>query len=335
MDVARDDAGDLFTIEMIRDEASPPPLWCPGELPSGDECGARVQIKALRSKVMSAHFAAHHEPGCDSASGHSDDQPGDAGHQVDQGLRPVRWKMRLPEDGASQGPDGRHRPDEKKPGNKTRRRHADASRGFEDTADDRSFSTLLMNILAKKIPANLEIVIGTLAPQSAADLIVEATDADEATYTDRSIILWGHVKQVNITGWGSLLLKLRRAADDVAILVDKTNMYRLNIDDSTNLVGRHVIAFGTYVVSGTSGRAHLRVRNGALAFNPRLRRPQKERGVVDTRPTSSPRYRRWRRFPQNDRTAMVIASSLVSRSPRSAASFRAVSISSMTSGGSR
>lgn len=275
MDVARDDAGDLFTIEMIRDEPSPPSLWCPGELPSGDECGAKVQIKALHSKVMSAHFAAHHEPGCDSASGHTDDQPGDAGHQVDQGLRPVRWKMRLPDDSASQGPDGRHRPDDKMPGNKTRRRRADASRGFEDTADDRSFSTLLMNILAKKIPANLEIVIGTIAPQAAADLIVEAADADEATYKDRSIILWGQVKEVRTTGYGSLLLKLRRAADDVAILVDKTNIHRLEIDDSANLVDRHVIAFGKYVVSDSSGRAHLRVEKGALAFNPRLRRPRK------------------------------------------------------------
>ena len=275
MDVARDDAGDLFTIEMIRDEPSPPSLWCPGELPSGDECGAKVQIKALHSKVMSAHFAAHHEPGCDSASGHTDDQPGDAGHQVDHGLRPVRWKMRLPDDSASQGPDGRHRPDDKMPGNKTRRRRADASRGFEGTADDRSFSTLLMNILAKKIPANLEIVIGTIAPQAAADLIVEAADADEATYKDRSIILWGQVKEVRTTGYGSLLLKLRRAADDVAILVDKTNIHRLEIDDSANLVDRHVIAFGKYVVSDSSGRAHLRVEKGALAFNPRLRRPRK------------------------------------------------------------
>jgi len=50
MDVARDDAGDLFTIEMIRDEASPPTLWCPGELPAGDECGAKVQIKALTAR---------------------------------------------------------------------------------------------------------------------------------------------------------------------------------------------------------------------------------------------------------------------------------------------
>lgn len=186
MDVARNDAGDLFTIEMIREEASTPTLWGPGELPNGEECGAKVYIKALISTLMSAHFAAQHAPGCDSASGHSEDQPGDAGHQVDQGLRPVRWKMRLPDDGASQGTDGRHRPDEKTPGNKTRRRPADASRVVEDTADDRSFSTLFMSILAEKIPASLEIVIGTPAPQPASDLIVEVADADEATYKDRS-----------------------------------------------------------------------------------------------------------------------------------------------------
>lgn len=273
MDVARTEGGDLITIDMVRGTASPPALWCPGELLSGEECGARVQIKALDSKVMAAHFAAKHEPGCDSASGHSVGQPGDAGHDIEQGLRPVRWKMRLPDDAPSQGIDGRRRPDGKTPGTETSRRRADAVRGLEDTVDSRSFSTLLMNILAKRIPATLEIVIGTLAPQLASDLIVESVAADKATYKERSIILWGQVLDVRTTEYGSLLLKLRGAADDVAILVDKTNMSRLGIDDTTNLVGRHVIAFGKYVVAD-SGRAHLRVESGALAFNPRLRRPR-------------------------------------------------------------
>ncbi|WP_449406935.1 hypothetical protein [Microbacterium maritypicum] len=271
MDVARNDAGDLVTIEMIRGQASPPALWCPGELPGGDECGAKVQIKALNSKVMAAHFAARHAPGCDSSSEHSEDQPGDAGHQVDQGLRPVRWKMRLGESGPSQGPDGRHRPDDNAAGNKTRRRRANPANGLEDTADDKSFSTLLLNILAKKIPASLELVIGTRPPELASSLIVEASNADKATYTDRWIILWGLVKEVRTSGYGSLILKLKRAADDVAILVDKTNMNRLGIDSSTNLVGRHVIAFGKYTVPD-SDRPHLRVEIDALAFNPRLRR---------------------------------------------------------------
>ncbi|WP_162817565.1 hypothetical protein [Microbacterium paraoxydans] len=279
MEVARDDAGDLFTIEMIRGKATPPPLWCPGELPTGEECGAKVQAKALHSRLMAAHFAARHEPGCDGASGRSEDQPGDAGTHIDQGLRPVRWKMRLLDDGESHGPDGRHRPDDRVPGHTTRRRRADAARGFEDTADDREFSTLLLNILAGTIPANLELVIGTLAPQAASDLIVAAVDADAETYEDQSIILWGEVKQVVPSPYGSLFLKLRRAADDVAILVDKTNMKRRGIDESTDLVGRHAIAYGKYVVSDTSGRAHLRVESGSLAFNPILRRPRKTAGI--------------------------------------------------------
>jgi hypothetical protein len=272
MDVARTETGDLITIDMVRGMASPPALWCPGELPSGEECGARVHIKALDSTVMAAHFAAQHVPGCDSASVHSVGQPGDAGHVVEQGLRPVRWKMRLPDDRTSQGPDGRKRPDDKTPGNKTDRRRADAALGFEDTVDSRSFSTLLINVLAEKIPTGLEIVIGTLAPQPASALIVEASGADMATYTDRSIILWGRVSDARTTGWGSLLLKLQGAADDVAILVDKANMNRLGIDDTTKLTDRHVISFGKYVVAD-SGKAHLRVENGAQAFNPRLRRP--------------------------------------------------------------
>jgi hypothetical protein len=49
-------------------------------------------------------------------------------------------------------------------------------------------------------------------------------------------------------------------------------MNRLGIDGTTNLADRDVIAFGRYVVAD-SGKAHLRVENGALAFNPRLRRP--------------------------------------------------------------
>lgn len=271
MDVARNDAGELVTIEMIRGLATLPALWCPGELPGGDECGAKVQTKALHSKVMAAHFAAQHGPGCDSSSVHSDDQLGDAGHHVDQGLRPVRWKLRLGESGQSQGPDGRRRPDENASGNKTRRRRADSTRGLEDAADDKSFSTLLLNLLAKKIPASLELVIGTRSPEKASSLIVEASDADKATYKDKSIILWGLVASVRISEWGSLILKLKGAVDGVAILVDKPNMTRLGIDSSTNLVGRHAIAYGKYNVA-ESGRPHLRVENDALAFNPRVRR---------------------------------------------------------------
>jgi hypothetical protein len=272
MDVARTENGNLITIDMVCGMASPPALWCPGELPSGEECGARVQIKALESTVMAAHFAAQHAPGCDSASVLSVGQPGDVGHDAEQGLRPVRWKMRLPDDRASQGPDGRRRPDDKSPGSNTTRRRADAALGFEDTADSRSFSTLLMNILAEKIPPGLEIVVGTLPPQPASTLIVEAASADIATYADRSIILLGRVSEARTTGWGSLLLKLRGAADDVAILVDKTNMDRLGLDETANLTDRHVIAFGKYVVAD-SGKAHLRVENGALAFTPRLPHP--------------------------------------------------------------
>lgn len=178
---------------MIRGQASPPALWCPGELPGGVECGAKVQIKALNSKVMAAHFAARHAPGCDSRSEHSEDQPDDAGHQVDQGLRPLRWKMRLGESGQSQGPDGRHRPDDAAAGDKTRRRRANPANGLEDTADDKLFSTLLLNIIAKKIPASLELVIGTRPPELAYSLIVESAKADKSTYTDRWIILWGDV----------------------------------------------------------------------------------------------------------------------------------------------
>lgn len=271
MEVARNDDGDLITIDMIRGVAAVPVLWCPGELPDGNECAAKVYVKALNSKVMAAHFAAQHEPQCDRTSEHSDDQPGDQGHQFAQGLRPVRWRLRLGESGPSQGPDGRRRPDDTDAGTKTRRRRADSSHGIEDTADDRSFSTLLMNILAGKIPPSLEVVIGARPPESASSIIVAAPSAHAKAYTDRDVILWGKVRQVKTSSYGSLILKLEDAADDVAILVDKANMHRLGIDASTQLVGRHVIAYGKYTVPDT-GRPHLRVERDALAFNPRLRR---------------------------------------------------------------
>ncbi|WP_152545472.1 hypothetical protein [Microbacterium sp. CH12i] len=131
-----------------------------------------------------------------------------------------------------------------------------------------------MNILAGKIPPSLEVVIGARPPEPASSIITDAPSAHAKTFTDRDVILWGKVRQVKTSSYGSLILKLEDAADDVAILVDKANMHRLGIDASTQLVGRHVIAYGKYTVPDT-GRPHLRVERDALAFNPRLRRPRR------------------------------------------------------------
>lgn len=269
MDTALDDDGNPVTIEMIRSLAVVPNLWCPGELLDGSSCGGKAWPTALESTKRSAAFAAHHGDGCDEYSRRSKDRPGDTGHQHGVGARAVRWRMRLGGTEPSSGPDGRRRPDDKRPGQATRRYHTERSRPDQDTADQRAFSTLLIDLVVDILPPDLELVIGTHKPVPAKQIVVHARDAAAAAWLGKDLIIWGKVAGYKRTRWEGLMLQLEHAADQVAILVDKHSLARLRITDADSLVGRHVIAYGHYTLPA-SGRAHVRAMPETVAFNPRV-----------------------------------------------------------------
>jgi hypothetical protein len=272
MDAALDAEGNPVTIEQVRGLAVLPDLWCPGELPDGSECGAKVWATSLQSTKRAAAFAAHHGEGCDEGSQRSKDLPGDAGHEQPQGTRPVRWRMRLGLPEPSAGPDGRRRPDPKRPGQLTRRYRTEPTQQEADSADQRSFSTMLVNLLAGTMPAGLELVIGTQNPVPAAQIITHARDAAIATRLGTDLIIWGKVSGYTRTQWDGLMLRFEDAADQVAILVDKKNLARLQITDVDTLVGRHAIAYGRYALPEGSRRPHVRAAHASVAFNPRVAR---------------------------------------------------------------
>lgn len=270
MDVARNAAGDLVTLEQVRGQAVIPTLWCPGELPGGEECGAEVWTTALHSTKKAAAFAAHHGEGCDEGSIRSKDRRGDAGHQYEQGPRPTRWRMRLGVAEPSAGPDGRRRPDPNRPGQLTRRSHTEPAQHQTDSADQRSFSTMLVNLVAGTMPPGLELVLGAQDPVAADSVIVHARDASITACLNTDLIIWGQVAGYTHTRWEGLMIRLNGAADQVAILVDKQNLNRLHITDADALVGRHVIAYGRYTLPEGSKRPHVRATRATVAFNPRV-----------------------------------------------------------------
>lgn len=270
MDVALNAAGEPVTIEQVRGLPLLPDLWCPGELRDGSECGAQVWATSLQSTKRSAAFAAHHGDGCDEGSKRSKDRPGDAGHDHSQGSRPVRWRMRLGLPEPSTGPDDRRRPDPKRPGALTRRYRTDPSQAEADTADQRSFSTMLISLLSGTMPAGLELVIGTQEPVPAEQLIVHARDAALSTWLDTDLIIWGKIAGYRSTQWDGLILRLEDAADQVAILVDKKSLARLQVTDASSLLGRHVIAYGRYTLPEGSRLPHVRAAHASVAFNPRV-----------------------------------------------------------------
>lgn len=272
MDAALNAKGEVVTIDQVRGLAVLPDLWCPGELPDGSECGAKVWATALQSTKRAAAFAAHHRDGCDEGSGRSKDLPGDAGHDHLQGTRPTRWRMRIGDAEPSTGPDGRRRPDPKRPGWLTCRYRTDMSVGQADTADQRSFSTMLVNLLADTMPVDLELVIGGRDPIPAEQIIVRAREATSAARLNTEVIIWGKVVGYTRTPWDGLMLRLEDAADRVAILVDKKSLARLKITDADMLVGRHVIAYGRYTLPESSRWPHVRAEHASVAFNPRVMR---------------------------------------------------------------
>lgn len=274
MDAALDAEGNLVSIDQVRGLAVLPDLWCPGELRDGSDCGAKVWATSLQSTKRAAAFAAHHGDGCDEGSQRSKDRPGDGGHDHPQGPRPTRWRMRLGTPDPSTGPDGRRRLDDKRPGHLTRRYRTEPTQQA-DSADQRSFSTLLVNLIAGTMPIGLELVLGAQDPVPADQLIAHARDATIVTWLDSDLIIWGKVTGYTRTRWDGLMLRLEDAADEVAILVDRKNLARLQISDTVTLVGRHVIAYGRYTLPEGSRRPHARASHASVAFIPRVTRTRR------------------------------------------------------------
>lgn len=270
MDAAIDSVGNLVSIDQVKGLATLPDLWCSGELPDGSACNATVWTTAIHSTKRAAAFAAHHLDGCDEGSERSTNAPGDVGFDHAIGVRPLRWRMRLGAPEPSIGPDGRRRPDAGRPGSSTRRDVTDRTLPDVDAAAQRSFPTLLVNLLSGSMPAGVELVLGTRDPVLASQVVVHATHASSAEWMGKELIIWGKVAGLVRTQWDGLILRMEGAADDVAVLVDKKSLVRLKIADLDSLVGRHVIAYGTYTRSSATQRPYVRALHASVAFNPRV-----------------------------------------------------------------
>lgn len=120
------------------------------------------------------------------------------------------------------------------------------------------------------MPADVELVLGTRDPVLASRLLVHATEASSDEWIDKELIIWGKVVGLVRTQWDSLILRMEDAADEVAVLVDKKSLFRLKITDVDSLIGRHVIAYGTYTRGSATQRPYVRALHASVAFNPRV-----------------------------------------------------------------
>lgn len=270
MDTAIDSAGNLVSIDQVKGLTTLPDLWCRGELPDGSACGATVWTTAMHSTKRAAAFAAHHRDGCDEGSERSTDAPGDVGHEYTTGARPLRWRMRLGAAERSIGPDGRRRLDAGTPGSSTRRHVTDRALPEIDAEAQRSFSTLLVNLLSGSMPTGVELVLGTRNPVLASRVVVHASHASSDKWMEKELIIWGKVAGLVRTQWDGLMLRMEGAADDVAVLVDKQSLIRLKITDADSLIERHVIAYGTFRRGRATQRPYVRALHASVAFNPRV-----------------------------------------------------------------
>ncbi len=273
MDVAVTAKDEPVTLEQLRGMAVIPELWCPGTIrPDGGECGGKAWPAALHSRKKAAYFAAHHQPGCDASSERSQDQDGDAGHPHPQGVLRPRWKVavaRVP----STGPDGRNRPDESNPGGRTRRTFVDGAHGHADETPQKSLTTILVNLVAGTIPADLELQVGAQEWKPIGDVVHHISDADPERFAGTHGIFWGEVDDHVRTKYDSWMIRLKNAAAGVAILIDAALAARLGLKDPTALTGRHVICLGEYKPVKPAAKPHIRVLEiGQLAFLPRFRR---------------------------------------------------------------
>lgn len=273
MDLARTADDSLVTLEMLRELATIPELWCTGQLPDGEDCDGKAWPAALHSQLKAAYLAAHHRPQCEYSSERSADREGDAGHNHAQGELQTRWRIRLTLASPTTGPDGRNRPDDGTPGTRTRRTYVDSTAPPSDQTQQRSLSTLLAGLITGTTPRGLELELGAKKARPALEVVTHARDAHAAKYADTEGVFWGEVSDHYRTRYGSQLLRLKDAADQVAILLDSHILLRLGVSDPTPLIGRHVIAFGTYTDAAAGKRPHIRAKEiSHLAFIPRVRR---------------------------------------------------------------
>lgn len=272
MDIAITADDEPVTLELLRGMSVVPELWCPGTLPDQSECGGKAWPAALHSDKKAAYFAAHHRPGCDASSERTDDQDGDAGHAHPQGLLRPRWKVTVVQS-ASQGPDGRNRPDDDVSGGRTRRTFVDGAHGFADAVPQKSLMTILLNLIANTIPEGLELQVGARAWKPMTEVVMHISEATAERVDESFGIYWGEIEGFRRTRYESHMLRLKDAADGVAILLDAPLASRLGLKDPVALVGRHVICLGEYKPAKAGGKPHIRVHEiGQLAFKPRFRR---------------------------------------------------------------
>lgn len=243
-DVAVDRHGNRVTIVEVLQMDSIPDLWCAGTAGDGTECRAKLGVKALHSDFYSPHFHGHHRDGCDHGSERSEDQPGDRGRTVVQGPRNVIWRAQFSPSGPSTGPDGRHRPDDSVPGRTTRRGSVDGTLPRKPSVDSHALSVFLEAAIAGLLPDQIEIP--PAAPAPTAEVVIPARAARSRHYAGRRAMFWGRIDGVRPTPHNGAMLRLENAADEVAILLTDRQLEQLHIEPS-KLIGRHVIAYGTYV----------------------------------------------------------------------------------------
>lgn len=274
MDVARTPDGSQVSVETLRALAVIPELVCVGEVKGSEsECGGPAWVCALHSQKKHPYFAAHHQRECEHSSERSDDGEGDAGHDHAQQPLPVRWRLKLGQSAPSVGSDGRSQPNDNQPGTRTRRTSVDSAGAPSDAALNRSLSSILTTLTGASLPAGLEIEIGgTVRP--AREMITHASEAFRATFGGSEGIFWGQIESHRATPYGGVMLRPTDAADSVAFLLDATVLKALGISNIDELVGRHVIGFGTYAASENLKQLPwIRILDSTyIAFLPRLSR---------------------------------------------------------------
>lgn len=243
-DVAVDRHGNEVTIMAVLQMDAVPELWCAGKTPAGIPCRAKLGVKALHSEFMSPHFHGRHRDGCDRGSERSEDQPGDRGRTVRQGPRSVVWRLQLGSDAPSTGPDGRHRPDDTVPGRSTRRGSVDGGLPSTRGIDPHALSVFLDAAIAGMLPDEVELPPAPPAPVG--EVVVPARAARSRHYAGRTAMFWGRIDAARPTRHNGMMLRLENAADGVAVLLTDWQLAQLHIEPS-KLVGRHVIAYGTYI----------------------------------------------------------------------------------------
>ncbi|GAA0964120.1 hypothetical protein GCM10009561_20500 [Frigoribacterium faeni] len=255
-DEALDARDEVVTIAQVAREGLPKAGWrCAGATPDGVECRRPLTARALESELVAPYFAGTHIDSCSRSSLRSADAPGDRGHVVAQGPRATRWRLRLDDDEPRQGPDGRRRPDDSVPGDRTRRSAVDRSAPPRPTEDPHSLSAFLDAALAGDLPVEAALPGGPWMPGG--DLIVPAAEATAARFAGGQLIVWGRVVATRPTSLGGTMLVFDGAADGLAVLIRKEHRGYYPLADDREFVPRHVMTYGRR--AGSDARPYVTV----------------------------------------------------------------------------